>query len=401
MGVVAVVVLTVGSLLAIKQVPWFGPWLANGLRAVIGTEAVTCLEELSAKIEDSYNRVVRTRTAPRSLEQAQPALSFDTSHAEPPPPTLARPPKTPVPVAAVVPPFRPNDVSAMHSHVAAKGDGSWRAVTDPYRPEAEPILFATLLHPDPKRPWAEVFVVAMPVAGIRLYAVAGTAEPEATTEVGRDYVRSGLIPIAHQPQLLAAFNGGFMTRHGRHGMRVEGVTLVSPRPHLCTVLGLQDGSLRIGTWKAMQGDVERAERDRSLVFWRQGAPCMYEAGVLNPRLRDEKVRNWGATIDGDVVIRRSAAGLDAARELLFVGLSNDTTARAMAEAMHHAGASDVAQLDVNWSYPRFVVFPAGPHGKRQARGVFEGFVFHPEDYVRRPATRDFFYLLRREEPAGP
>ena len=57
------------------------------------------------------------------------------------------------------------------------------------------------------------------------------------------------------------------------------------------------------------------------------------------------MRNWGSTLGGNVVIRRSAIGLDAAREFSFVGISNDTTARAMADAMHHAGASHVAQLE--------------------------------------------------------
>ncbi|HKY38528.1 MAG TPA: hypothetical protein VJN18_21440, partial [Polyangiaceae bacterium] len=96
--------------------------------------------------------------------------------------------------------------------------------------------------------------------------------------------------------------------------------------------------MRIELWPVEKQAVSQcAELAGRLEFWRQGAPCMYESGVLNARLQDEKVRNWGATIDGDVVIRRSAAGLNAARQVLFVGVSNDTTARAMAEAMHHAG----------------------------------------------------------------
>jgi hypothetical protein len=255
-------------------------------------------------------------------------------------------------------------------------------------------LFATLLHPDLKRPWAEVFIVALPVSLVRLHAVAGTIEPEATTQAGQRYVRHGLVPREQQAALLAAFNGGFMTKHGQHGMHVDGVTLVPPKPRLCTILGLQDGSLAVGSWRKLS---EQAARESNVSFWRQAAPCMYEDGQLNPALRDEGVKNWGATIDGDVVIRRSAVGLDTPGRTLFVGVSNDTTARAIAEAMHHAGASDVAQLDVNWSYPKFLLFPRDRAGRRRALGLFAGFVFRPDEYVERPSTRDFFYLVKRDD----
>jgi hypothetical protein len=201
--------------------------------------------------------------------------------------------------------------------------------------------------------------------------------------------------------LLAAFNGGFMTKHGRHGMHVDGVTLVSPRPMLCTVLGLDDGTLRIASWRALKDEAARATREAQLVFWRQAAPCTYEQGRLNPLLEDESVRNWGATIDRDVVIRRSAIGLDSARSRLYIGISNDTTAPAIARAMHHAGASDVAQLDVNWSYPKFLLYERGSAGQLRARGLFEGFVFRPDEYVVRPSQRDFFYLVRRQPVEQP
>ena len=190
-----------------------------------------------------------------------------------------------------------------------------------------------------------------------------------------------------------------MAKHGQHGMHVDGVTLVPPQPQqLCTILGLTDG-VRIGAWRSLAEEARLAEQDGRLVFWRQAAPCMFENGRINPLLRDENARTWGATIDGKVVIRRSAVGLDSSHDVLFVAVSNDTTATAMANAMRHAGASDIAQLDVNWSYPKFLLFPVDATGQRRAEGLFEGFVFREDEYVRRPAARDFVYLVRRE--GGP
>jgi hypothetical protein len=63
--------------------------------------------------------------------------------------------------------------------------------------------------------------------------------------------------------------------------------------------------------------------------------------------------------------------------------------------MRHAGAWDAAQLDVNWSYPKFLVFRSGESGTLEAVGVFPGFVFQKDEYLRRPAPKDFFYLVRR------
>jgi hypothetical protein len=55
----------------------------------------------------------------------------------------------------------------------------------------------------------------------------------------------------------------------------------------------------------------------------------------------------------------------------------------------------VAQLDVNWSYPKFLVFRRAASGSVEGVGLFPGFVFESDEYVRRPAQKDFFYIVRR------
>jgi hypothetical protein len=287
----------------------------------------------------------------------------------------------------------------MRARVAAAGDGIWREVPDPNRPFAATMLFTTMLHPDVRRPWSEVFVVAFDLPNIAVYAVPGRVEPKATTREGRTAERSGLVPSHRQRDLLAVFNGGFKTEHGQHGMFVDGVTLVAARKGLCTILGLEDGSLRIGTWEKLREEV--AEPGVKVRFYRQAAPCMAEGGKLHPALRDEETRSWGATLEGGTVIRRSAIGLDAKRSVLFVAITNDTTATALAGAMLHAGASDVAQLDVNWSYPKFVMFPRDADGTPYAHSLFDGFLVGRDDFVRKRSARDFFYIVAQPERAAP
>lgn len=378
-GLGAVSVAIAILVLAVRFVPGAGPALADGLRAIFGTSAVTWLEERAANIEDSWKRASRAGRS-RSIEEVSPAASGEAL----PAPTLApaeREPASP----------RPPDVGPMNPRVAATEDGIWIPVRDPGKPAEDPVLFKTMLHPDPKRRWSEAFVIAVARSRVGLYAVAGTVEPEATTPEGRGYRRRGVVPKEHFADLLFAFNGGFKTEHGRHGMFVDGVTLVAPLPNLCTVAAFDDDCLVIGTWRNVQAAFQApANRVR---FWRQAAPCMYENGALNALLASEDVRDWGATLDGNVVIRRSAIGLD--DTFFYVAISNDTTARAIAEAMRHAGAHDVAQLDVNWSYPKILVFPRDGSGVPHAAPLFTGFLARRDEYTGQRSERDFFYALRR------
>ena len=362
---------------AIRTLPGAGPAVANGLRHVIGVDAVTWLEERVAGLEDAGKRAVAPRT-PRSLSDVETPQALDSA------PTRAPPASSPSPGD-----LQPRDVQPPFPKVAAPGDGRFSPVQDPTRYENTPLMYRTMLHPDPARPWAELFIVTVPVPRIDLWAVAGTLEPASRRELRR--WRTGLIRPEHEPSLLAAFNGGFRAEHGQHGMKVDGIEFLPPRTGLCTVWADADGALGIGTWTK---DSHRARAEAR--WWRQTSPCMVEGGRMHRGLMDESTKRWGATLEGGAVIRRSAIGLSADGRRLFVGISNDTTARAMALGMQRAGASDVAQLDVNWSYPKILLFPRDTAGKRHAVGLFRGFLFDDDDYVSEPSPRDFFYLVRRE-----
>lgn len=383
--VLGALLLALGLRGAVRSIPWAGPLAADALRKLVGRDTVTFLEETWSAAEDRWHLIRGRAEQPRSLD--------DLRSESPPPPAT---PTVPDPGPPQRPRFQPADVPAMNPSVAAKGDGAWRPIPDPLRPSAPPALFTTLLHPDVKRPWAEVFVIVVDLSEVRLHALPGTVEPIATTREGLALKRNGLIPSEHQRGLLAVFNGGFKSEHGRHGMFVEGVPLLPARGGLCTIVGFESGEVRIGTWERLAHSLTAPAS--AVDFWRQAAPCLVEDRALNPGLRDESTRQWGATIDKQTVIRRSAIGLDADRKVLFVAITNDTTAPAIAQALLHAGASDVAQLDVNWPYPKFVLFPADATGVRYATSLFKGFLVGRDDFVRKPYARDFFYLVSRSTP---
>jgi hypothetical protein len=256
-------------------------------------------------------------------------------------------------------------------------------------------MYKTLVHPDENRSWAELFVVAIDLEQIDLHAAPGTREPVPEAPVPATFQRPGKVPDEHLPALVAAFNGGFMAEHGHYGMLVNGVTLIKPRDNSCSVVSYVDGTVEVATWKNLAHAAERMQ------WFRQTPACMYENNVMHVGLRHPETRNWGATLDGDTVIRRSAIGLDEARRVLFVGISNHTTARALATGMHHAGAVDIAQLDVNWSYPKFLVYGPGNERGVAASAVMDGFEYTTGDYVTKSSLRDFFYLTRRLTPRTP
>jgi hypothetical protein len=370
---------------AVHRFDWMGPLVANGLRAVVGTTAVAHLEDFVYSVEDRVNRASRGKEAPKAAWSVPP----------PAPQAVPTPPPASASAAApALPPFRPKDPGPARKAWSAPGDGIWVPISDPRRPGEEPYLFKTLLHPDPERGWAEVFVVAVDLRRVSVHPLPGTQEPKADNKDAESFERPAVIPEKDHEELLAAFNGGFMTEHGGYGFKLNGVTLVGPKPKACTIAAYDDGGIRVAPWTELEADAAR------MTWFRQAPECMVHGNKLHPGiLWVSGNRKWGATLDGETVIRRSAIGINEARDILYVSITNHTNARVLAEGMRHAGAVSVAQLDVNWSYPKFVLFePKQPGGPRKAVALAPGFEFSEDEYIRKRARRDFFYLMRKPAP---
>lgn len=369
-------VLVLALWFAIHRIPWLGPLLADTARSIVGPGPIAKAEDLTYGAEDRWNRFWREDEQPEAYWQIpQPAV--------PAPPPSASP--------AALPPFQLANVPPVHQSWSAPGDGVWVPVPDPAKPN-EPKMLKTLLHPDRNRSWSAVTVVAADMRRVRLHLVAGRYEPKATEREGLAYKRTGLVPETDHDVLLAAFNGGFKLEHGHYGMRVDGVTLVKPRKKVCTIAMHRNDRLEIGSWERF------GDRHEELLWWRQTPHCMWEGGKMHGNLRAPDATHWGATVDGDTVIRRSAIGVSEDSSVLFVGIGESTTAQSIAVAMEHAGAHEVAQLDVNWSFPKFLTFARRDAvGELVAEAICKGFEFDEGDFVRKPYARDFFYLTRKSE----
>jgi hypothetical protein len=365
----------------IHEVPGFGPALADGVRAVLGPIPVAWAEDVAYGLADQLNVVRYNHAPPKTFWESPPPAQTPIADAAPRASAASRRDAAPAPYAAPFP------------EVAAAGDGVWVPIAGTGAPGDAPVLSKSVVHPDPKRGFAAIAVVAIDLTRVDLKLVAGTKEPF-SNDVPAER-RPGLVPAEHAGDLIAAFNGGFKAMHGHYGMMLDGDTFLPPRDIACTIALYPDNTVRVRTWPALRGDEQR------MTAYRQTPPCLVEQGELNGALYDSN-RNWGATVSGETVIRRSALGVDASGKLLFYGLGEAVTARSLARGMHAAGARDVAELDVNHSYPRFLLYESAQAGAppRVGSSLIPDVQFKPAEYVGDPSPRDFFYLLRRRGPTA-
>lgn len=400
--------LTLGLWIAVNRVEWLGPLVADSLRAVIGKDNVARLEDFAYRMQDRVFLLLRSGEKPKAYWEVPPEPASPAQAEQAPSGT----PDSAAPKLAtdknLAAPFHPENPGPVHASWSAPGDGIWVPMPEVDYPENPVRMYKTLLHPDKQRSWAELFVVAIDLRQTEIHMVPGTREPVATEEEALTLDRPGRVLPEHEATVIAAFNGGFKTEHGRYGMKFYDTLIVRPREDVCTVARYQDNTMRIASWEKLR------ESEADMSWWRQTPGCMYEDNELHAMLRDGLVKRWGATLDGETVIRRSAIGISADGNILYVGISNHTTAPAIATGMNHAGSVTVAQLDINYSYPKFITFQksAAPEGddaadpdsveaasgKRIAVALAEGFEFSEDEFIRKPSRRDFFYVMTRPEP---
>jgi hypothetical protein len=316
---------------------------------------------------------------------------------------VASPASSPVPAASSAAPapeppdpfegtvFPPRDFEPPHAVSAKQGDGHWvrlgsadsgdRAAQDPA------VMVRTVVHPHPISKFIDVTIAAIDLKHVALHLVAGTDDPD-VGKLGPDY-HVGLVAPGDLRNVLAVFNGGFMPQHGGWGMMVEGQTLVSPRDIGCTVGLLQDGSVRIGSWTALSGTPMRS--------YRQTPPCLLERGAVHPDLQAGKDRPWAGKNPKLVTRRRSSIGLDASGRTLFFGMGEEADPKLLAEALKAAGATDAAQLDINWTWTRFLLLgqPRAGAPLQVTSTLIPKMVHRKRGYVEETQPRDFFYLARR------
>jgi hypothetical protein len=117
---------------------------------------------------------------------------------------------------------------------------------------------------------------------------------------------------------------------------------------------------------------------------------------VHPALLRGDDKRWAGHAADLTTRRRSSVGLDAAGRVLFYAMGEEAGPRYLAEALHAAGATSAAELDINWYWTRFLLFGQKPEEPLHITSTLIPNMEHqPRGYVARPSTRDFFYFLER------
>ena len=216
------------------------------------------------------------------------------------------------------------------------------------------------------------------LASFRL--VPGTKVPEGGPAVAADGK-----PSTWVPNLVAAFNGGFLLKD-RVGGYYNDHRMVSPlTSNLAALVITSDGKLSVGLW----------ERDFQLttktVTVRQNLRLLVDHNKAATSAFDTP-RTWGIANGGLWTANRSALGERPDGSLVYA-YGHETTAAKMAEVLVGVGVERAMVLDMNKSWPGGFVYlhtHAGIVGQRvHAQQYHSASVY----YAR--YTKDFVAVLRR------
>ena len=386
------------SFMAVQIWPVIGAQGADVLRSIIGDQAVAGLEMKVNQFQDELQKLkyqlgLDRSVAPwatlqipvQSLTPTALSTATTTSTLEPQTPEAFLPTTTPVavntPLRTLVPTpsvWQPANLTPLGS---AAGEGVWSA----YIQDAEGhiVAYRTFLQPDLTRPYTLVAVVAIDLTRTRLHFILGSLEPAGTPGPPR----SGAIPASDRVAniLLAAFNGGFKARHGEFGAMADGVTALSPRDGLGTVVIYENGTVRLGEWGTgltMTPDV---------IAFRQNGPLVIQQGKIDPRIYNNSPEDWGYTVIDVSPTVRTGIGLSADGMTLFYFCGPSLSMEALAKSMQAAGAWNSIQLDINNYWALFVkIQPSGSNLVPEPL-LPNLMVANVERYFW-DYTRDYFYI---------
>ena len=258
-------------------------------------------------------------------------------------------------------------------------------------------IYTAQIFPNDKLPDQPVYLAWMDASKLAFHWTPGTVEPEGTPDGPLD--RAGIIPKSEWPNLVAAFNGGYLTKHGRFGAMFNNVHVVPPKEGFATAALTKDGKLDIGAW-----GTEIDPNDKNIVTYRQNLRPIVSGGKIP---EDIYQRSRGAIrpdasasdpLEGDLKAHtwRSGIGITKTGAILFAA-GDFLDGELLATALQTAGAERAMQLDVNASY--FCVFLL--FEPSDEKGNVEGFVLGPKmtprtgQFTTSRNGKDFVYVTKR------
>jgi len=303
-------------------------------------------------------------------------------------PKAAAPPTTPHPsttgttraspttTTTVSPPYEPPRITPKISPALA-GEGKWVAMDT--RDPGPPSVLTTTFRPDPTQPSIVAYCAWIRTATTQLSLYLGYEGPGATPlDRGPE-----MVPQSAWPRLLTTFNSGFYEQDSAAGFYTHGTLYFPMIKGLATVVAYSDGRVDIVNWEG------GSTPGPGIVMARQNLPLLVDGGQPTPLSANDS--EWGVTLGGVPAVWRTALGIDAEGNLIYVAAADQTSA-SLAQILVDVGAVRGMQLDINPEWPILITY-GGPDAASPSI-----FVPNPASIPQRflsPATKDFFAVYRR------
>jgi hypothetical protein len=398
------------TLAAIEIWPAFGAQVANQTRDLVGPLAVARVETIVFQVQDTLKQWQyqftgrqaevpweddpgRVANTPTQTVTPWPIAASATPAEAPPqatptPETSKQQPQAPLPTQTASPTPTPYvwQLAPLKAYGLLENEGVWQPYL--YDQDGNLVAARTFLQPDPDRPYTVVAIVAFDLNRTQLHFVLGFNDPALPDGPRGD----GLIPEAdRQPGLLlAAFNGGFRAANGQYGAMANGIEALPPKDDMATVGIYSGGEVRIGAWGREINDTP------DLVAWRQNCRLVLENGVISPRVYNDSITDWGASISNQIVTRRSSLGLDQDAKTLYYFAGPSLSMPVLADAMLNAGVHQGMLLDINHFWVHFTAIHV-QDGKLVAEPLIPSDMIDQIDRYLGPSPADFFYITANKK----
>ncbi len=159
-----------------------------------------------------------------------------------------------------------------------------------------------------------------------------------------------MVPVDQRHRLLATFNGGFTHVDTNNGSAVNGHTNEPLIDGNATLVGYRNGTVNIVKWTG------GPDAPASVAWARQSLTPILWDGKLNPELdTDPNSVQWGYTLGGVTFTPRTAVGVDAHGNVMFV-VASEATVISLAQILKHIGAVRGMEYDINPEWHTMITY---------------------------------------------
>jgi hypothetical protein len=259
------------------------------------------------------------------------------------------------------------------------GEGVWHR-TGPSVDGGPPVLVTTY-RPSTEYPSIVAYVLWIDHTRTDLAYYPGRYEPPSAVDRG-----PMMVPVDQRTRLLATFNGAFTHVDTNNGSAVNGHTNEPLIDGNATLVGYRDGTVNIVKWTGgpnAPANVAWARQSLTPILW---------DGKLNPELdTDPNSIQWGYTLGGVTFTPRTAVGVDAHGDAMFV-VASQATVISLAQILQHIGAVRGMEFDINPEWHTLITYS---HRNGLAPKMVEPQPQQSPDRYLTPDDRDFMAVFSK------